>query len=247
MTFRSDARRLLDGSHLLPGARAWKARLEGYRPSALRASRDELAMRVALATRLEPGSDCVDVGAHTGAVLEHMLRLAPMGRHLAFEPLPAMAASLRARFPAVDIREVALSDRSGRATFTHVRTRPAYSGFRRRSYPGAEEVEEIEVRTATLDECLPSGFCPAVVKIDVEGAEAEVLRGAAETLSAHRPLVLFEHGAGGADHYGTTSEEVFGLLSDCGLAVFDSEGEGPYSERSFSEAFSAPMWNWIAR
>ena len=246
MTVREGAKRVLEVAHLLPAAEACRTRLGAYRPSVVRAGRDDLAMRVALATTLKPDSHCIDVGAHTGTVLTEMIRLAPLGRHVAFEPLPHLAAGLRATFPGVDVREVALSDRAGRTTFTHVRSNPAYSGFRRRSYPGAEDVEEIEVVTGALDDCLPSDLCPAVIKIDVEGAEAEVLRGAMRTMSTHRPLVLFEHGVGGADHYGTTSTEVYGLLGGCGLRIFDSEGMGPYSEADFCASFTAPMWNWMA-
>lgn len=203
-------------------------------------------MKVALAVALRHGASCIDVGAHEGSVLADMVRLAPHSRHLAFEPLPHLASELRVKFPTVDVREIALSDASGQARFTFVRTNPGYSGFRQRTYPGVEEVEELEVVTATLDECIPPDLSPAVIKIDVEGAEAEVLRGAAGTLSAHRPLVFLEHGIGGANHYGTTSAEIFELLSSAGLRIFDSDGVGPYSKADFCESFTLPMWNWMA-
>jgi hypothetical protein len=83
-----------------------------------------------------------------------------------------------------------------------VRTDPAYSGFKRRDYPRAEEIETIEVRTEQLDDCLPVGYVPHLIKIDVEGAEQQVLEGAVGTIRLHKPIVIFEHGRGSAEYYG---------------------------------------------
>ena len=55
--------------------------------------------RAVMARILKADSVCLDVGAHVGSVLTDMLRLAPQGRHWAFEPLPTFAAHLRAAFP----------------------------------------------------------------------------------------------------------------------------------------------------
>ena len=63
---------------------------------------------------LEPDSDCLDVGAHAGSVLAELVRLAPEGRHVAWEPLPEFAERLRRAYPEVEVREAALSDEAGR-------------------------------------------------------------------------------------------------------------------------------------
>src|SRR5262245_52338170 len=52
----------------------------------------------------------VDVGAHYGTFLSHVCRLAPRGRHLAFEPTPEKARFLRRRFPEVTVYQAAASD-----------------------------------------------------------------------------------------------------------------------------------------
>ena len=57
---------------------------------------------------LSPTDCCIDVGAHEGSILAHMVEFAPLGRHLAFEPIPAMAAELRRSFPQVEVHQVAL-------------------------------------------------------------------------------------------------------------------------------------------
>jgi FkbM family methyltransferase len=63
---------------------------------------------------LREDADCLDVGAHAGSVLREIVRLAPRGRHVAWEPLPGLAAGLRADFPGVAVREAALADQAGR-------------------------------------------------------------------------------------------------------------------------------------
>jgi len=166
-------------------------------------------------------SNCVDVGCAEGSILKEMLALAPNGRHYAFEPIPALAANLRATFPSVRVIEAALSDVSVEATFEHVVTNPGYSGLRRRRYPSTtEDVQTIRVETKRLDDILPEDLHLRFIKIDVEGAELQVLRGARRAIARYRPFIIFEHGLGAADYYGTRPEEVYDLLvRDCGLRI----------------------------
>jgi FkbM family methyltransferase len=175
-----------------------------------------------------------------------MVRCAPRGRHIAYEPLPELADALARRFPGVDVRNAAVSDHAGETSFVHVVTNPAYSGLRERSYPGDEKLRTIQVRLERLDDALPEGYAPALIKVDVEGAELQVFEGARETLARHRPVVFFEHGKGGADHYGTTSGAVHDLLGEAGLRIFDEHGGGPYSRESFAELFETPVANFVA-
>jgi len=218
-------------------------------PAHVRADiRDHELTAALLAEVLVPDSDCVDAGAHAGAVLEQMVKLAPHGRHVAWEPLPELAGRLRERFPGVEVRQAALSDRAGTRDFAHVTADPGWSGFVARPSPAGGPVETISVRTERLDDALPSGVRPALVKIDVEGAEEEVLRGATATLAAHRPIVLFEHGLGSADHYGTTPEAIHDLLAGLGYAIRGLDGEGPYDRDRFAAIFaSGERVNFVAR
>jgi FkbM family methyltransferase len=209
--------------------------------------RDHAALRLLFAALLRPDAHVIDVGANHGVVLAELVRLTPNGRSLAFEPIPELYAELTAAFPEVDVRDVALSNGPGRASFQHVVSADGYSGLRRRTYPSKAEVREITVRTARLDDELPDGFEPALIKIDVEGGELGALRGAERTLATHRPVVIFEHGQGAAEHYGTTSGEVWDVLDGAGLRIFDLAGVGPYRRSHFEAAFTQPIWNWLAR
>lgn len=172
---------------------------------------------------LQPGSNCVDVGCHEGKFLDDMRRLSPKGLHYAFEPLPHMHAALAMKYAGttnVNLQAAALSNGSGTTTFQHVVTNPGYSGVLRRLYDRPdEEVVEITVRRAKLDDCLPRFKRIRLIKIDVEGGELQVLEGARRTLRRWRPFVVFEHGKRAAGCYGTQPGQVHDLLTSCGLRI----------------------------
>lgn len=135
-----------------------------------------------------------DIGAHAGFVTLCAAQIvADGGRVVAFEPLPANLENLRRHVELnglrnVDVQPYALASESGTSRF-HV---GGDLSTGRLAVDGT-----VEVRTATLDGLLASGDVPLpdVVKIDVEGAEADVLAGAGELLRGRRPaLILATHG-----------------------------------------------------
>ena len=191
------------------------------RPRARQSMRYDQHTRQIMVKVLKSSSNCVDVGCHRGSVLISMIKTAPQGTHHAFEPIPGLASMLRQRFPTVDVHEIALSDTQGHASFQHVVSAPGYSGLRRMGYvPQSAEVTEIRVRVDTLDHVLPPDLPIALIKIDVEGAQLQVLKGARRTITKYRPYIVFEHGMSAEKAYGTRSEEVFDfLVMECGLRI----------------------------
>ena len=212
---------------------------------------DSQSMRRLLAFTLEAGSNCVDIGAHRGLVLTEMARVAPAGHHVAFEPIPTLAAALRREFPGVEIHEMALSDASGSAQFSHVLgVAEGLSGLKYRELPAdvVVEQEQITVTLARLDDVLAPDYVPALIKIDVEGAELGVLQGAREVLRRHMPIIVFEHGSGSAEAYGTFPRDIHALLcGELGYRIFDLDGNGPYTPAEFEHGFTARIRvNWVA-
>jgi FkbM family methyltransferase len=135
---------------------------------------------------LRPGDHAVDVGANVGAYTLLFARCVGLaGRVLALEPAPeafrglVRHVALNGFGAQVTALSVAASDRAGAACL-------AVDGFQGTNHlvSGASAGSAaIEVRTETLDElCERERITPALVKVDVEGAELAVLRGAAETL-----------------------------------------------------------------
>lgn len=135
----------------------------------------------------------VDVGANWGY---HALFLAARpgfrGRVLAVEPFPASAAALDGVIAATGIRHLvepvaaALGAAPGRAAMSE----ELFTGNNRISGAGA-----LEVPVETLDRLAEAKGLARLdlLKIDVEGAEAEVIQGARRTIACHRPVVVFEN------------------------------------------------------
>ena len=209
---------------------------------------DDEKMRLLFALALTADANCIDVGANYGSVLELFLRYAPGGAHVAYEPLPEAAAFLRARFPGVEVREVAAADAAGTASFCHVVNDEGRSGLlRHHNYEKPPRIATITVSVETLDS-LPRTYRPDVIKIDVEGAELKVIAGSMRLLREHQPLIVFEHYKGGSDAYSAEPRHVHQLLcNDAGMRIFDIDGAGPLSRAQMEERFYArSVWQFVA-
>jgi len=158
----------------------------------------ERPLQEALARELKPGATFYDIGANIGFVTLIAARLVgPTGRVVAFEPVPKNVAAIRENLALngidwADVHETAMARHSGTASLI-VSDVSAFSRLASINVPtGARET--IEVKVDSVDEFLASGSerAPDVVKIDVEGAELEVIEGMRHTLAEHRPVILCE-------------------------------------------------------
>ncbi len=170
-----------------------------------------------------PDSNCIDVGCHKGEILDLFIQFAPQGTHYGFEPIPGLFENLKKKYADSKnclLFDIALSDKKGTSSFNYVVSNPSYSGLQKRHYdhPGEKDTL-ITVRTERLDDLLPADFKVDLIKIDVEGGEILVLRGAVKTLARCKPVVIFEHGLGASEFYGATPEQVFDIFEQCGLRV----------------------------
>ncbi|MBC6608397.1 FkbM family methyltransferase [Hymenobacter sp. BT188] len=185
-------------------------------------------------------ANCVDVGCHKGEVLELMLKYAPQGQHYGFEPIPDLYEKLTTHFADYancHFYQLGLSNMTGETSFNYVLTNPAYSGFVKRKYDKADEVDTlIKVKKQPLDQILPPGTRIDLIKIDVEGAELEVLQGAAKTIQHSRPAIIFEHGLGASDCYGTRPEQIFELLTGAGNLHVSTMARWLAGQPSFTRA-----------
>jgi len=161
----------------------------------------DLAVSEVLARLVSPGALVIDAGAHVGYMTTLAAAAAgPSGRVMAFEPHPDLFAVLQRtvtlsnaanNIAPVIARNAALGDCEGQATLSvpdGFDTNDGVSRVRSVSYQGAA----IPIRIHTIDQVL-DGEPAEVLKIDVEGDEPRVLRGAATSLKAHRiHHVIFE-------------------------------------------------------
>jgi FkbM family methyltransferase len=168
---------------------------------------------------------------------------------VAFEAVPGKVRFLRRKFPEVDVRDVALSDQAGSATFYLNRDATGYSGLA----PNPEgRFQRFEVSCVRLDDVVPRDRRFDFVKIDVEGAELLVLRGAPQFLARDRPVVLFECGPRGPSAFGDPPAAIYNFLTgECGYSIFflkDALGNGaPVTLAEFENALVYPFkaFNWI--
>jgi FkbM family methyltransferase len=152
-----------------------------------------------LADVLRRGDVFYDIGANIGFFALIAARLVhPTGIVYAFEPAPAQAATLRRNAEMnglfnIVVREEAVFSSSGTGRF-RIDSDPV--GGRVASPNGAED-RDIRVRLVTIDELVQAGAVrpPNIVKLDVEGAEVEAIRGMRLTIEESLPLIVCEmHG-----------------------------------------------------
>jgi FkbM family methyltransferase len=162
----------------------------------------ELSLIAALSSEVRDRS-AIDVGSANGA-LAAILRDAGLGPIWLVEPFPGNVEQLRERFgadPALHVLDVAAGERDATAKLhlAHDSSGRRLNAFHSlRPGPSGTEIAwrgSIEVRLRSLDSLRAAGEIPGrvgLLKIDAEGADADVLRGAA-SLQAEIVMVEFWH------------------------------------------------------
>lgn len=161
----------------------------------------------ALTAQARPGDLILDIGANVGGHTEILRRYLPSATLIhAFEPLTPLWTDLTTKYggdPTVRVFKLGLSDVCGLVTGLAVHEAwtldtPAHAAKGRNAY--CREVlglDTFDVVFTTVDHHVlwnGEGRRVSVLKIDTDGYEARVLRGAAETLARHRPAILLEIG-----------------------------------------------------
>lgn len=145
--------------------------------------------------------DIVDVGANEGFYSLCLGKLAKAvdNRILAFEPLPANLELLRGSVKinglteTIEVVPTALGNRQGEVTLFVPQS--GYGSYATTvSEVASDTAESVSVPIDTLDRSLETrGTRPiSLIKIDVEGAEYDVLLGASKLIKAHRPAIFLE-------------------------------------------------------
>lgn len=139
------------------------------------------------------------MGANKGSYLPSLARAVPQGRVIAFEPQAILAAYLTqvcalARFDNVDVVQKGLSDVEGSAVLMIPGTDPHSPGASLEAKFGSgESVRRVEVPVTTIDAMFDTRTARiGAIKIDVEGHEMAVLRGAGTVIAEDRPVVVVE-------------------------------------------------------
>lgn len=199
----------------------------------------EPEVHAAMTRTIGTGMSVLDVGAHVGLfTLAAARRVGPTGRVFAFEPSPATLVSLRRHITLngfddrVEVVPAAVGDIEGETPF-YVYGETMSASVARASLdelsPGREAMpaSEITVPVVTLDGlCTERGVRPDRVKIDVEGAELRVLRGAVELLHSHAEVICEIHPAQ-LEAAGGSEEELIAFVAQHGRTLVTVDDRRP--------------------
>jgi FkbM family methyltransferase len=169
----------------------------------------------------------LDIGANIGYFsLLAAAAIGSSGRVVAFEPTPTVASRLREnillnRFTNVTVVEAAVSGRDGHAQLSQSTEDPEANSL---FGPAGEGM--VKVATVSLDDELLRRKITGVdvIKIDAEGSELEVLKGARRLLTTERPAIVLELNPLALESGGTTPDEVLSQLKEYGYRWEEIEG-----------------------
>jgi FkbM family methyltransferase len=215
--------RFSDGFVLLPNddpafaLNAANAHSRGFEPG----------VRAVLERLVQPGMRVADVGANIGLLTLALGRLCgPAGRVYAFEPEPRFHALLPRMCALnglswVDVRAIAAGRSKSRAVF-HVSSIPGHSSLY--ELPAGEAARTFEVDVIPLDDALAGAGRIDLVKMDVEGAELDVLAGMGGIVASNPDVaVIAEFGPSHLRRVGLEPDGWFEAFARCGLAAFAIE------------------------
>jgi FkbM family methyltransferase len=182
--------------------------------------------------RLKEGMTVLDIGAHVGFfTLGAALRVGQRGRVYAFEPAPDTFAVLRQHIALNRLRgrvvplKAVVSDLDGAVPFyAHGVTMAASLARANVEVINPEQLLtpalQVEIASVTLDQfCAERRIQPDVAKIDVEGAELRVLKGARELLQKKSLIILCEVHPRQMENCGSSLPEMKDYLQSVGYSI----------------------------
>lgn len=194
---------------------------------------------------LEPGDCCYDIGANIGVYTLWAAGL--VGGHgevHAFEPVERTRAMLAGLVEQNQLKNVRISGTAVGASQGEIgmRIHQNASGLAHAVTDSSQP--DISVPLTTLDAYAATRRPPVLVKIDVEGFELDVLRGASELLSTTRPALLLELLPTHLERRGLTAADLVVFLASLGYRILNLSQHGLSGQGKFSSNVLAltPTW-----
>ncbi|MDW8293028.1 MAG: FkbM family methyltransferase [Anaerolineae bacterium] len=175
---------------------------------------------------IRPDAVVIDVGAYIGQYTLLAAKYAPHGHVVALEPHPISFARLsshviRNRMSNVTLLQKAAGRERGRLPLA-----PSSQFSDSRLLPTDSSDDTTEVEVIALDELVEEQELGRVglVKVDAEGAEGEVLKGAEQTLQKFLPTLVVELDRSREKAWGADPESILAMLAKWGYTFFVVEG-----------------------
>jgi FkbM family methyltransferase len=141
-----------------------------------------------------------DLGANIGYYSILAAQKITTGKIYSFEPLPENVAVFKKHLQLnanklknkiIEIHEFAIADVSKEVEFSNHAVYNDGNTYVNQSFVFNEAIQKISVQAYSIDELVVKGYLlPDVIKIDVEGAELDVLKGAIKTLENNKPNIF---------------------------------------------------------
>jgi FkbM family methyltransferase len=185
---------------------------------------------------IKQGDTVLDVGANVGCHALLFSKLAgPQGRVIAFEPTTRAFQKLRRNRELnlevctknLVLEKMAIGDRS-------VKSQPVQFRSSWRLFGPEEQTEHELLDILTIDEYLEKHELTRVdfIKIDVDGYEYKVIKGALRTLQVHKPVLMMEFGHYTLEGVGDRLEDLVDCLFSLGYAIRRDEEFYLFRDRS---------------
>lgn len=187
----------------------------------------EAPKQLALMTQIRAGTTFVDCGANVGlwsAQVGRMATIVPDLHVLAFEANPDTFARLQrtcAALPGVRCFNVALSDKARMLDMVGGAASGVF-GVHESEFQIGDQVQQIQA--VPLDDFLGEELTDLVLKVDVEGHELEVVKGAAKALARGAVRAILLDGI-----LDRSRAELLALLAGHGFRLYDGDSLQPHS------------------
>lgn len=196
-----------------------------------------------LITRIcSPGKLFIDIGSHIGSIVSEVQMHDKSIAIVGIEAIPEKVVNLRKSFPSILFFECALGNKTGEATFYINESASGYSSLLTPDNNSNSKITKITVDIKKLDDLDDFKDLDAV-KIDVEGAELEVIQGGVETITRNNPIIMFESAPGST----ATKETLWDTFTslDYGIHLPNrlAHNDKPLSRESFLDSHTYPRYS----
>lgn len=175
---------------------------------------------------VKPGAHIIDIGAHIGLFTTCISQLVgPNGKIICFEPTPETFSILKETLRLNHCDNVipvqaAVSDKNGSATFYASSADEACNSNSLVKNRAEKDLSAYDVKLVTIDSIVEEySVKPSLIKIDVEGAELDTLKGGVETFRNFKPLIILGLHPAFIKQKGDSLEAIWDLLLQCGYEM----------------------------
>ena len=171
-----------------------------------------------------------DVGANVGLYTWEVANICPNLKVMSFEPDPDNFELLKMTHSQSGSKNIklcsyALSDRSAEAVFNQDKLTSATGSLSSEEKPWTEKylnvsTKKIKVQTNILDTVVENDQVPALIKIDVEGHEKEVIDGGKKTIEKFKPTMILES-------FPPIQQKIIQTLDRIGYKIYDADRLSP--------------------